>query len=276
MNLQQYDISLLKKEARYNTRKKLNISKDTFIGYDIWKGYDVSTLTNSGFPLNFIIKVTYSYNSKYIINSKSLSDYWKGFLNEKLGSNGKEVRKNLSNIVKSDFETVLETDVNIKIFRPIYDKKFIINPIKKIMYRDIDNIDNIDKIKISEYKENSTLLENTNKKNKPIKIGYKTNLLRDLNNTGSVFIYINSKKIPTSRNVIKYITSFRHETYYPEEICETIYTNIKNIFSPQQLSVICLYNRKDGWDSSIQRCSSEELLEDIFINNEIWSRLARQ
>ena len=71
----QYDTDLLVSEPRSNNRKHLDIKDDAlpFVGYDTWNAYEVSALTNNGLPVAGVAKVVYPCNSKYIVESKSIS-----------------------------------------------------------------------------------------------------------------------------------------------------------------------------------------------------------
>ena len=69
-----YDASLLVKVPRYLNRKAYNIkeTKLPFTGYDVWNAYEVSALTTSGRPVVGVLKIVYSSDSKYHVESKSI------------------------------------------------------------------------------------------------------------------------------------------------------------------------------------------------------------
>ena len=46
-----------------------------FTGLDLWNAYEVSALTDAGAPVNFIMRLLYPCESRYIVESKSLKLY---------------------------------------------------------------------------------------------------------------------------------------------------------------------------------------------------------
>ena len=67
-------------------------------------------------------------------------------------------------------------------------------------------------------------------------------------------------------SLLKYIVSFRDECHFHEEICETIYKRLYDIYNPEELCVTCLYARRGGIDINPTRASSVELLPVDLIN----------
>ena len=52
-----------------------------FTGLDLWNAYEVSALTDAGAPVNFIMRLLYPCESRYIVESKSLKLYLYSFRN---------------------------------------------------------------------------------------------------------------------------------------------------------------------------------------------------
>ena len=50
-----------------------------FTGLDLWNAYEVSALTDAGAPVNFIMRLLYPCESRYIVESKSLKLYLNAF-----------------------------------------------------------------------------------------------------------------------------------------------------------------------------------------------------
>ena len=80
-----YDNTLLVREPRQRNRTYLDIQDENlpFVGYDIWNAFEVSMLLANGCPVSVIAKVTYSCDSKYIVESKSIKLYFNSFNMEK-------------------------------------------------------------------------------------------------------------------------------------------------------------------------------------------------
>ena len=80
-----YDPLLLVREPRQRNRTYLGIQNSDlpFVGYDIWNAFEVSTLLSNGCPVSLIAKVTYSCDSEYIVESKSIKLYFNSFNMEK-------------------------------------------------------------------------------------------------------------------------------------------------------------------------------------------------
>src|SRR5574344_691395 len=72
-----YDPSILVAVPRYENREQYNIksNKLPFVGFDIWHGYEFSTMTTKGLPITRVIKIRYNCNNEYIVESKSLKLY---------------------------------------------------------------------------------------------------------------------------------------------------------------------------------------------------------
>jgi len=61
-------------------------------------------------------------------------------------------------------------------------------------------------------------------------------------------IYITIDKDIKCSELLKYIISFRDECHFHEEICETVFVRLKELFDPKVLVVECLYARRGGID----------------------------
>ena len=69
-----YDPSLLVAVPRIENRKQYNIDNENlpFYGWDVWHAYEFSCLTENGLPVTRILKIKYSCESEFIVESKSL------------------------------------------------------------------------------------------------------------------------------------------------------------------------------------------------------------
>ena len=63
---------------------------------------------------------------------------------------------------------------------------------------------------------------------------------------------------------MRYIISMRKENHFHEEICECIYTRLKDLLADDtEILVACLYTRRGGIDINPVRASSLKLLDEL-------------
>jgi len=278
-----YDPKLLVREPRSNNRKHLKIKSTQlpFVGCDVWNGYEVSALLDSGLPTAFAAKVVYPCNSKYIVESKSMKLYWNSFNMEKLGGDACEVFKKVKELAEADLSKLLQTDVRVQLFDPV-NLEIGVNEFLKeqLLYDNLE--EKFISLDIEEYSENpdileefeSTGIEDYKVSSQLLKSNCRVTSQPDW---GDVYIHMKGNKVPTYGSMLKYIVSFRDECHFHEEICETIYKRLWDKFNPQELSVTCLYVRRGGWDINPQRCSHEHLIEEKLWNEDVpWSKTGRQ
>jgi 7-cyano-7-deazaguanine reductase len=282
----QYDSNILVREPRSSNREHLGIDDDDlpFVGYDMWNAYEVSGLTHNGFPATGVAKIVYPCDSKYLVESKSLKLYFNSFNMYRCGDTPKEVLLYISEKTEEDLSKKLETDVKVHIidghddfnrghtlltsslfpswqyktieaqFTDTYLKNMVINEYTEtpelldIDDRSFDRIDGAHK----DYIHCGLLKSNCRVTSQP--------------DWGDVYIYIKSHNLIELSSLLKYIVSFRDECHFHEEICETIYKRLSNIFLPSELCVTCLYARRGGLDINPVRASSTELINRNLID----------
>lgn len=280
-----YDNSLLVSEPRQSNRNHLNINDSNlpFIGHDIWNGYEVSFLLNNGLPVSAIAKVTYSANSKYIVESKSMKLYWNSFNMTKMGATEILALNAVKELAAKDLSNLLETEVVVNLFLA---KGFCSSSINN--YQSYITLEDIYKPACTVYSETPDLLKESSYIGNNLYVDqtysykYHSSLLKSncrvtsQPDWGDVYIkYTGTKSIDGSA-LLQYIISFRDECHFHEEICETIYTRIWEKFKPLGLLVKCLYVRRGGWDINPIRASDPLMLADDEINPRIWSKTDRQ
>ena len=81
-----------------------------------------------------------------------------------------------------------------------------------------------------------------------------------------MYIYIKGPQVIEPLSLLEYIISFRDECHFHEEICETIYKRLLNIYLPEDLCVTCLYARRGGIDINPVRASSLEIINQTLID----------
>ena len=276
----EYDSGLLVREPRQSNRTYLGIEDDNlpFVGYDIWNGYEVSALTNTGRPVAAIAKVIYPCNSKYIVESKSMKLYWNSFNMTKLGDTAQDVMGEIEKRAIEDLSNFLETNVSVQLF---FDDTEVEEALDFTVVENLDITVDQD-VEFNVYNETPELLQ-VEEHETVQEINYISGLLKSncrvtsQPDWGDVYIYMKGNKVPTKDSLLKYIVSFRDECHFHEEICECIYKRLWDTFSPEELSVMCLYVRRGGWDINPHRCSHEHLYNELLFDiGKIFPKRPRQ
>jgi len=220
-----YDPSLLVREPRSNNRTHLNIEEGDlpFVGCDVWNGYEVSALLDSGLPTAFVAKVVYPCNSKYIVESKSMKLYWNSFNMEKLGNDVCEVFGKIKETAEKDLSELLETDVKVQLFDPINLENRTGEFLRdQLLYECLE--DKFVSLDIEQYSEDPTILQTISyEENKELRVFSK--LLKSncrvtsQPDWGDVYVKMKGNYLPTHDSLLKYIVSFRDECHFHEEIC---------------------------------------------------------
>jgi len=281
----QYDSSILVREPRQGNRKHLNLDDNNlpFCGYDIWNAYEVSCLTNKGFPVTGIAKIVYPCDNKYIVESKSLKLYFNSFNMTQLGETANEARNIIKEYVETDLSALLETNVLVTIFAPEE-----VGPTKPYFHKGYSTLEtwsDCRDLEFTVYNETPELLSLEFILDQPYLVDqkYHSSLLKSncrvthQPDWGDVYIAMKSKKVIRPKNLLKYIVSFRDENHFHEEIAETIYKRLWDTFEPKELAVTCLYARRGGIDINPTRVSHVDLLTDSLIDmDKPFSKTPRQ
>jgi 7-cyano-7-deazaguanine reductase len=276
-----YDSSLLVREPRQSNRAHLFINDENtpFIGYDIWNAYEFSCLCESGTPISGVAKIVYSARNKYIVESKSLKLYFNSFNMERYSGSVEQIIVQVEQIISKDLSKLLETDVQVSIKLSSnkepskipcyyqYNKNFIT----------LENTIDVSKLECSVYNETPEILAGQWLVNElpSIEQYYHSSLLKSncrvtsQPDWGDVFIYYKGKCEIVPETLLMYIVSFRDECHFHEEICETIYKRIWDMFEPEKLAVTCLYARRGGIDINPIRVSHESLLDPVLIDSNV-------
>lgn len=262
-----YDKSLLVAVPRQENRTAYSIDSDNlpFIGSDTWHAYEVSFMTTSGVPINRVLKINYSCNSPYIVESKSLKLYLNSFNMTPLKDTVEASIQYFKEVVEQDLSDLLKIKVNISLHTHITNISTMFKD-----YVNISKLININEITCESFKENPILLEIEDKSQN---INLHIDCLRSncrvthQPDFGDLFIHIKSDKGVNLESLFKYIVSFRKEYHFHEECVEMIYKRLLDKLNPEELSVTALYTRRGGIDICPSRANKEELipkeLEDV-------------
>lgn len=262
---EQYDPNLLVAIPRELNRKQYEIKNENlpFLGFDVWHCLEFSTMTESNLPISKVLKLKYSSNSEFLVESKSLKLYLNSFNMSCFGKNIKECLEISLKKIKQDLSEILKTNVEISFI----DKKRV------EIFEKFENILNfIDekKLKIEKFKETPQLLKiEENKEKKTKKHFLKFDSLRSncrvtyQPDFGDIFIYYKSQKHILESSLVQYLCSFRKEYHFHEECVEMIYKRLFDILDEKdELFVCALYTRRGGIDINPIRYSKNCTIKD--------------
>lgn len=248
---EKYDFSLLVRVPRFENRKQYGICSENlpFKGYDIWHAYEFSSMTENGVPLTRLMKLRYSCESEYLIESKSLKLYLNSFNMTRFGKTTEECLELCKNIIEKDLSEKLETQVCVN---------FIPNSAVPVQiyknFKDLMNFVDEKTLKIEKFKEAPELLE-LEKTEKQEEYFLKFDSLRSncrvthQPDFGDAFIYYKSQNRIKEDSLVKYLSSFRSEYHFHEECCEMIFKRLSDILNKEdELCVSILYTRRGGID----------------------------
>lgn len=246
----EYSPDLLVAIPRDDNRQQYNIISDNleFVGWDIWHAYEFSVMTENGLPVTKLIKIKYSCESEFLVESKSLKLYFNSFNLTKIGKDIKDCLSQCKVIIEKDLSTVLKTQVEIN---------YIEQDNRTNIFENFNNIiDFIDEsnIKIDCYKENPSVLkveENNDIKEYYLRFDSLRSNCRVTHQPdfGDLFLYYKSKKHLVEENLVKYLCSFRSEYHFHEECCEMIFKRLRDLLDvDDELFVCALYTRRGGID----------------------------
>lgn len=268
-----YDKTLLVREPRQRNRTYLGIQNESlpFVGYDIWNAFEVSTLLSNGCPVSLIAKVTYSCDSEYIVESKSIKLYFNSFNMEKrahINTIGDAIEF-IEDTASEDLSELLGTDVYVTCFRT---NEYVVSD-NLAGYPVIENEVNFGiGTEFSQYSEDASLLKVSEVVKKPVSQYFSSKLLKSnckvtsQPDWGDVYIYLKSDKLVDKTSLLQYLVSFRDECHFHEEICEAIYKRLWDTFKPEELLVFCFYVRRGGIDINPIRASHINLIDNDLID----------
>lgn len=253
----EHDKTLLVPLPRSLNRTNSKISTKDFVGYEVWHAYEMSFIGPTGMPVTGVLKVKYSATSESMIESKSFKLYLNSFDLEKF-----ESKEEVEGIIATDLSEALKDDVEVTLHLA-HIANFLPTPFDEFF----ENVDEKD-YEVSEYNENANLLEVAEQA--PINgLTFHTANLRsnceitNQKDTGNCYIYIKGDRVPTLGSLTKYIVSFRDSQHFHENVTEIIYTTLLEKYTPEELFVADIYNRRGGLDIHSIRSSSQDLIDEL-------------
>ena len=263
---EKYDSSLLVAIPREENRKQYNLQNNNlpFYGWDVWHAYEFSALTEKGIPVTRLMKLKYSCESDFLVESKSLKLYLNSFNMTRFGKNITECLEISKKHIETDMSEKLQTKVEVN---------FIDNSSEKVQifqdFNDIMHFVNENDLIVEKFNEAPEVLETET-------IGTETEYYLTFDSLrsncrvthqpdfGDLYLYYKSKKHIKEDSLIKYLSSFRSEYHFHEECCEMIFKRLFDILnSDDKLFVCALYTRRGGIDICPARWSKNLEPKDV-------------
>jgi len=260
------DPSLLVGVPRELNRVDYGITDDSFVGFDVWNAYEFSYLKPNGLPVSGVLHISYTSNSKCIVESKSLKLYLNSY-------NLCKLIVDPVLLIKQDLMPVLGVDDPIQL-NVVFVKGELNNSLShgSLILPELAHLEavvNTDNVQFTATKEDPSLLEAI-EDGRMIRESFSSSLLRsncrvtNQPDWGDVIVTYRGKKRLAPLSLLKYIVSMRNENHFHEEICECIYKRLYDLLQPEDLVVICLYTRRGGIDINPVRASSSDAVRRVF------------
>ena len=268
-----YDASLLFRIPRFENRVRYGIDNKAlpFTGVDVWNCYEVSFLTANGLPVSRMMKLIYSCENEYLVESKSLKLYLNSFNMERFAKTIQEAESSVIEIIQRDLSSLLETVVTVVLFSDRSEEQLAFADLKSSQLIDMIQPETLQSMKFAHFLETPELLKG-NPTNQLHEYAFRTDLLRsncrvtNQPDWGDLFVRITTKYEIDLSTVVTYLVSFRKENHFHEEVLEMIYKRFNDIFKPEKLMVAAMYTRRGGIDINPVRVSHSDLIDEAFLS----------
>ncbi|MDD4992078.1 MAG: NADPH-dependent 7-cyano-7-deazaguanine reductase QueF [Paludibacter sp.] len=271
---EKYDASLLFRIPRSENREHygLEAGRLPFVGVDVWNCYEVSFMTDNGLPVSRMMKLIYSCESEFLVESKSLKLYLNSFNMEKLGRSVLLAEKNFVESVSTDLSNLLEAEVQAILFA---DQSVELIPFQDIADKQLTDLvpeEKLEQIEFSHFLESPDLLK-AELTDTIHEYAFRSDLLRsncrvtNQPDWGDLFVRVRTKSVVDLSSIVAYLVSFRKENHFHEEVVEMIYKRFWDAFKPEELMVAAMYTRRGGIDINPVRASHVALLDEAFVSS---------
>lgn len=259
--ISEYAPHLLFPIARAESRKQLGVGSSLpFFGVDIWTGYELSWLNQSGKPVVAVAEFRIPCDSECIIESKSFKLYLNS-LNQTRFKSMDEVRV----ILGRDLSQAAKAPVGVQIF-PVRSSNYL-TEVAQTLAIELDDLEVVvdsyhpapDLLTVSAERVDETLVSHLLKTNCPV---------TGQPDWASVFIRYSGNKI-VHENLLHYLISFREHQDFHEHCVERIFCDLQRVCKPDILSVYARYTRRGGLDINPFRSTDPQAVPDAI-------RLVRQ
>ena len=268
-----YDATLLFRIPRSENREQydLNEGELPFVGVDVWNCYELSFLTDNGLPISRVVKLIYSSNSQFLVESKSLKLYLNSFNMDSFGNSISEAENRVSVLIKKELEALLETEVGVTLFNSESEEKEAFKDLESKDLATLVSNEQQEQLQFTHFTETPELLR-SELTEKIQSYHFRTDLLRsncrvtNQPDWGDLFVKIETNQIIALSSMMEYLVSFRKESHFHEEVVEMIYKRFWDKFKPEQLMVAAMYTRRGGIDINPIRASHLELIDPVMIS----------
>ncbi len=240
-----------------------------FVGFDAWHAYELGFLTQKGLPVAGILKLVYTCDNEFLVESKSLKLYLNSFNMGRYGQNREEGIQFVTETIQADLSKLLKVKVEA-VFHENYSQSVFDFQDFKLL----EELPEADLVHFDTYNEDENLLQSTvSEQFHEYKLA--SNLLRSnckithQPDWGSAYIHIKTKHQINGISLLKYLVSIRDENHFHEEICEMLYKRLSDYFEPEVLMVSCLYTRRGGIDICPVRANRKEYLPHHIIQSKV-------
>jgi 7-cyano-7-deazaguanine reductase len=279
-----FDPSLLVPMPRALAREEYGITGKEFVGWDAWHCHEATFLLTNGVPVAGTLKIVYSSNSEFMVESKSIKLYLNTFDMCKMGTNISSGIKKYEKQISEDLTKALKTPVHVKFHKnyadvsatnPVYDYE----DIYEHMGDDIYYMSNIDYNADNTY-EVTKKSAVAGKRSKVYKFG--TNVLRSRcrhtkqKDTGSGYIYLELEPgyELNVENVLRQILQLREKNEFHEFCSEVLFTKFIGQEGVKECMVTLLYARRGSLDINPVRASKPELIPQVMKDVNLYTKKA--
>lgn len=259
------DKTLLVPIPRYLNRTQYDLTGDEFYGFDTWHAYEISFLTENGYPINCVAKIVYDSSSEFIVESKSLKLYMNSYNMAAMGKTKDDAIRLARQQMELDLTEALGTDVELYLHDATQGRVSSEFPVQQYDFEMLDDaVEDIENVAFDAYNEDPAILKIDVDPWSDTFAVWTPSLRSNCRVTnqpdwGDVYIYLEGDKIPTHESLLQYIVSMRKENHFHEEICEAVYKRLMDVYNPNELFVTCLYTRRGGIDINPCRYSHAHL-----------------
>jgi 7-cyano-7-deazaguanine reductase len=215
-------------------------AKLPFIGWDLWRAYELSWLKPGGLPATAILKVWVPYDSPFIVESKS----FKLYLNS-LNQTTFESTSMLVDCLQHDLDQVIGATVQITLIMP---SAFEQEPIEEMVTGCLDE----QSLVITQYQPSPDLLNQSTRELIKTEHLFSRLLKSNCPVTGqpdwaTLHISYHGNAIDHAA-LLRYIVSYRDHQGFHEQCVEQIFCDIMARCQPEALSIYARYTRRGGMD----------------------------
>lgn len=268
-----YDASVLFRIPRSENRLHYQLDNAflPFVGCDVWNCYELSFLTDNGLPISRVVKLMYSAESEFLVESKSLKIYLNTFNMDCFGTNIPAAVQRVTEIITRELSALLETTVTVVLFDAQSEEEHAFPKFEGCDLGQIVPATIQESIQFSHYNESPQLLR-SQKSEIEISYTFYSDLLRsncrvtNQPDWGDLYVSLTSNHKIDLSSIIEYLVSFRKENHFHEEVVEMIYKRFYDFFEPTKLMVAAMYTRRGGIDINPIRASHAELIDEVLIS----------